>query len=272
MIRQFKIYWTFSANQIKSNFVYKGRFYFYILKKFLGMFIYYYLWMAIYASAFSDKIGGYTQNEMIIYIFMSYTISDIIMIDISTEIGNDVVEGNVAINLIKPISYRMSLVFKAFGLMIYRLVIPSLFIWIILEIYKVAKLGMDVSNLFTIISFMLSLVLSFLIYIFFDYCFGMLAFVTTYIFGMNIIKNALLNFLTGKLIPISFFPLFIQKVFAFLPFVSMTYVPVLIYMGKYSKIEVLVQLGKQTLWVIILYWFGYFLWNKVQRKMVILGG
>ncbi|MDE6947141.1 MAG: ABC-2 family transporter protein, partial [Anaeroplasmataceae bacterium] len=189
-----------------------------------------------------------------------------------TEIGNDVVEGNVAINLIKPISYRMSLVFKAFGLMIYRLVIPSLFIWIILEIYKVAKLGMDVSNLFTIISFMLSLVLSFLIYIFFDYCFGMLAFVTTYIFGMNIIKNALLNFLTGKLIPISFFPLFIQKVFAFLPFVSMTYVPVLIYMGKYSKIEVLVQLGKQILWVIILYWFGYFLWNKVQRKMVILGG
>lgn len=58
MIRQFKIYWTFSANQIKSNFVYKGRFYFYILKKFLGMFIYYYLWMAIYASAFSDKIGA----------------------------------------------------------------------------------------------------------------------------------------------------------------------------------------------------------------------
>lgn len=68
MRKFFKIYWPFALNYIKSNFVYKGRFYLFILRKFLGMFIYYYLWMAIYASSASDQLGGFTRSEMILYV------------------------------------------------------------------------------------------------------------------------------------------------------------------------------------------------------------
>lgn len=272
MMKAFKIYWPFALNQIKSNFVYKGRFYLYILRKFFGMFIYYYLWMAIYASTTAGELGGFTRSEMILYVFMSYTISDIIMVNISSDIGSDVVDGNVAMNLIKPINYRMSLVSRAFGIMVYRMVVPSLFIWIGLEIFKVTKLGMKCSSPLLLGAFLVSLFLSFLVYIFFDYCFGMLAFVTTYIFGMTIIKNAVLSFLTGKLIPISFFPALFQKIFSFLPFTAMTYVPVMIYLGKYSGEEILWQLGKQVIWAVLLYLLGSFLWKKVEKRIVILGG
>lgn len=272
MIKFFKIYWAFALNQIKSNFVYKGRFYLFVFRKFLGMFIYYYLWMAIYASTTSGELGGFTRSEMIMYVFMSYTISDIVMISISSEIGSDVINGNVAMNFIKPIDYRIYLVFKSFGIMIYRVVVPSLFIWAGLEVYKVTGLGMKISSLVTVLLSLLSIFFSFLIYVFFDYCFGMLAFVTTYIFGMNIIKNAALNFLTGKLIPISFFPEIAQKVFEFLPFSSMTYVPVMIYLEKYSGVQVFWQMGKQALWVVILYLLGSFLWKRIEKRIVILGG
>lgn len=272
MMKSIKIYWPFALNEIKSNFAYKGRFYLYLLRKFFGMFIYYYLWMAIYASSTSGELGGFTRTEMILYVFMSYTLSDIIMVNISSEIGRDVIDGNVAMNLIKPIDYRMSLVAKSFGIMIYRMVVPSLFIWVALEIYKVTKLGMACSSPVTIAAFLLSMFFSFLIYMFFDYCFGMLAFVTTYIFGMNIIKNAILNFLTGKLIPISFFPAFVQKIFSFLPFTAMTYVPVMIYLGKYTGTEILYQLGKQAFWAVALYLLGSLLWKKIEKRLVILGG
>lgn len=272
MIKFLKVYWTFALNQIKSNFAYRGRFYLYIIRKFLGMFIYYYLWMAIYASSASDQIGGFSRNEMILYVFMSYTIADIVMIGISSDIGHDVIDGSVAMNLIKPINYRLYLTFRALGIMIYRVVVPSVFIWIGLEIYKVTKLGMTVISPDRIALSLVSIVLSFFIYVFFDYCFGMLAFVTTYIFGMNVIKNAALNFLTGKLIPISFFPVFVQEIFSFLPFTAMTYVPVMIYLGKYSGTEVLWQLGKQALWVVILYLIGSILWKKIEKRIVILGG
>lgn len=272
MVKKLKIYWPFAANQIKSNFAYKGSFYLYILRKFFGMFIYYYLWMAIYASSTSDVLGGFTRNEMMLYVFMSYTLSDIIMINISSDIGRDVMDGNVAMNLIKPINYRMSLVFRAFGIMVYKLVVPSLLIWIGLEIYKVTKLGMSVSSPVTILAFLVSMLLSFLIYVFFDYCFGMLAFVTTYIFGMTIIKNAMLSFLTGKLIPISFFPAVVQKVFSYLPFTAMAYVPVMIYLGKYTGTEILTELGKQLIWAVLLFLLGGFLWKKIEKRIVILGG
>ncbi len=272
MTKFFRVYWTFAANQIKSNFVYKGRFYLYILRKFLGMFIYYYLWMAIYASASSGQLGGFTRSEMILYVFLSYTISDLVMIGISSEIGKDVLDGSVAMNLIKPINYRLYLTFKSLGVMIYRIVVPSVFIWAGLEIYKVTALGMPVSSPAQIGPALLSILLSFFIYVFFDYCFGMLAFVTTYIFGMTIIKNAALNLLTGRLIPISFFPAVVQEIFSFLPFTAMTYVPVMIWMGKYSGTEALYQLGKQALWVVLLYLLGSFLWKKIEKRIVILGG
>lgn len=272
MTKFFRVYWTFAANQIKSNFVYKGRFYLYILRKFLGMFIYYYLWMAIYASASSGQLGGFTRSEMILYVFLSYTISDLVMIGISSEIGKDVLDGSVAMNLIKPINYRLYLTFKSLGVMIYRIVVPSVFIWAGLEIYKVTALGMPVSSPAQIGPALLSILLSFFIYVFFDYCFGMLAFVTTYIFGMTIIKNAALNLLTGRLIPISFFPAVVQEIFSFLPFTAMTYVPVMIWMGKYSGTEALYQLGKQALWVVLLYLLGGFLWKKIEKRIVILGG
>jgi len=272
MIRYLKIYWPFAENQIKSNFAYKGRFYLYILRKFIGMFIYYYLWMAIYASSGSGVLGGFTRTEMIVYVFLSYTISDVIMVDISSEIGRDVIDGNVAMNLIKPIDYRMNLVFKSFGIMLYRLVIPALFIWCGLEIYKVVNLDVVPINFTTAVCFLCSLFLSFLLYVFFDYCFGMLAFVTTYLFGMNIIKNAVLNFLTGKLIPISFFPLVLQRIFEFLPFTAMTYVPTMIYLGKYTGKEVAFELGKQVFWVVIFYVVGSILWKKISKRLIILGG
>lgn len=268
----FKTYWPFALNQIKANFVYKGRFYLFILRKFLGMFIYYYLWMAIYASSATDSLGGFSRGEMILYVFMSYTISDIVMSGVSSEIGRDVVDGSVAMNLAKPINYRTYLTFKSLGVMISHLVIPSLFIWGGLEIYKTARLGMAVSTPLTLALSLLSIFFSFLIYIFFDYCFGMLAFVTTYIFGMNIIKNAALNFLTGKLIPITFFPAFIQEIFSFLPFTAMTYVPVMIYLGKYAGTEAAWQLCRQAVWVIILYLLGSLLWKRIEKRIVILGG
>lgn len=272
MTKFLRIYWPFALNQIKSNFVYKGRFYLFILRKFLGMFIYYYLWMAIYASSASEQLGGFTRSEMILYVFMSYTISDIVMVNISSEIGYDVIDGSVVMNLIKPINYRMNLAFKSLGIMIYRTVVPSLFIWVGLEIYKVTGLGMEPISLITAILSLVSIFLSFLVYIFFDYCFGMLAFVTTYIFGMNIVKNAALNFLTGKLIPISFFPVIVQKLFSFLPFTAMTYVPVMIYLGKYTGTQVLGEIGKQVFWVVVFYLLGSLLWNKIEKRIVILGG
>lgn len=267
-----KIYLPLATNELKRNMAYKGAFYLWIFISLFSSFISYFLWMAVYGSSDKVTLGGLSQNEMVVYIFMVYVTSSMSMITISDWVSDDVVKGNVVMQLIKPIDYRLSLVAKAVGVMIYRFLAPGVFVWIGLEIYKVFVLKMEVISVLNLLAYIGSCFLSFLICVLFDFCFGMVAFFTTYIFGMLMAKEAIMSFLCGQLIPLSFFPGAIQQVFEFLPFSSMVYTPVMIYLGKYQGIELLLVLAKQALWVVILYVLGSLIWKQVVKRLVVLGG
>lgn len=267
-----RTYLPFTSNEVKRNLAYTGAFYLFIFCSLFGTFINYYLWMAIFGSSGKGILGGFTQNEMIIYVFMSYITSSFAMISISEEVSEDVVKGTVAMNLIKPIDYRTSIIARGFGNSIYRFLIPNIFVWIGLEVYKVFVLHLPMTSIANIAIYLVSSIFSFLIYVLFDFCFGMIAFFTTYIFGMQMAKDALLSFLTGQLIPLSFFPGVVQRVFDFLPFSSMVYTPVMIYLGKYDTTELLFVLARQVIWIVILYVLGSIIWKKVTKRLIVLGG
>lgn len=272
MRKELRIYLPFAANELKRQLAYKGAFYLFILVHLFGSFISYYLWMAIYGSSEEAVIGGLTQSEMVVYVFMVYVTASIVTASISTIVSDDVVKGTVAMNVIKPIDYRLSLIAMASGNMVYRFLVPSVLIWIGLEIYKIKVLGLAPVSIAGIFLYLVSCVMSFLIYVLFDFCFGMLAFFTTYIFGMRMAKEALLGFLTGQLIPISFFPAAMQRVFDFLPFSSMVYTPVMIYLGKYTGETLVFMMLRQAAWVVFLYVAGSLIWRQVTKRLVVLGG
>ena len=271
MGKRLRIYLPFAANELKCKMAYRGAFYLFLVINLFKSFISYYLWMAVYGSSDRAVIGGLSQSEMIVYVFMVYVTSSV-MVPISDAISEDVVKGTVAMNLIKPIDYRLSLISRAVGSMIYNFLAPSVFIWIGVEIYKVTVLGLAPVTVERIILYLISCIMSFLIYVLFDFCFGMVAFFTTYILGLMMVQEALLGFLTGKLIPISFFPQAVQTLFEFLPFSSMIYTPVMIYLGKYSGEMLAFVLARQAVWIVILYVLGSMIWKRVTRRLVVLGG
>lgn len=272
MLKALRIYAPFAINELKRQMAYKGAFYLFIFISTFGSFISYYLWMAVYGSSESAVLGGLTQNEMVVYIFMTYVTGCVVTISIADWVSDDIVKGTVSMNLIKPIDYRMSLIARALGNMIYQFLFPGVIVWIGLEIYRVWGLGMKATGILTILAYIVSVAMSFLIFVLFDFCFGMIAFFTTYIFGMLMAKEALLSFLTGQLIPLSFFPESVQKVFDFLPFSSMIYTPVMIYLEKYSQKELAFVLFRQAAWVVLLYVLGSLIWKKVTGRLVVLGG
>ena len=272
MKKHLKVYLPFASNELKRQMAYKGAFYLFLFISLFGSFISYYLWKAIYGSASGNTIGGLTEQEMIVYVFMVYVTSSVVTISIADWVSEDVVKGLVAMNLIKPIDYRMSLIWRASGQMFYRFLMPSVFVGIGMEVYKVKALGMPVVDPVTVLLYVLSACMSFLLYVLFDFCFGMIAFFTTYIFGMLMAKEALLSFLMGQLIPLSMFPGWAQTIFEFLPFPSMIYTPVMIYLGKYQGAELAFALGRQFLWVLLLYGLGSLIWKRVTKRLVVLGG
>lgn len=272
MKKWLKTYLPFGSNEIKKQMAYKGAFYLFIFVSLFGSFVSYYLWMAVYNNSSSPTLGGFTRDEMILYIFMTYVTGCIVRISLSDWIGDDIEKGSIAMNMIKPINYRMSLIFRAAGHSLYNFIVPGVFIWIGLEFYKAYVLKTGFTNISSILLFIVSAFMSFLIYILFDFCFAMIAFFTTYIFGMQMAKDALLTFLTGQLIPLSFFPEAITKIFDLLPFSSMNYAPVMIYLGKYSQNELIFVLLRQAIWVGILYLLGTLIWNRITKRIVVLGG
>ena len=271
MVKSLKIYLPFASNELKRRLAYKGAFYLFILISLLRSFISYYLWRAVYGSSDKAVLGGLSQSEMVVYVFMVY-VTSFVMVSISDVVSDDVIKGTVAMNLIKPIDYRCSLIFRGVGNMIYNFLTPSVIIWSGVEIYKVMVLGLAPVTVGRIVLYLTSCMMSFLIYVLFDFCFGMIAFFTTYIFGLIMVQGALLSFLTGQLIPISFFPGAVQSVFEFLPFSSMIYTPVMIYLGKYSGQMLGFVLLRQAVWVVILYVLGSLIWKKVTKRLVVLGG
>lgn len=271
-MRRARIYLPFAVNEIKTQMSYKGAFYLFIFISTFSSFVSYFLWSAIYGSSPNAVLGGLTRNEMTVYIFMVYVTSSIVMISISEWVSDDVVKGTVAMQLIKPIDYRLSLISRAVGQMVYRLIVPSVFIWVGLELYKYFVLGLSFTGIVNIALYLLSCIMSFLIYVLFDFCVGMIAFFTSYVFGLYMVKDALMSFLTGQLIPLSFFPGAVQSMFEFLPFSSMLYTPVMIYLGKYQGSELLFQLMRQAVWVLLLYALGSLVWHRVTKRLVVLGG
>lgn len=267
-----RVYFPFMSNELKRNMAYKGAFYLFMVCSLFSSFINYYLWMAIYGSSGAGSLGGLSKQEMVIYVFMSYITSNVAMISISRDLGKDVVKGNIAMNLIKPMDYRLSLIARAMGTMLYRFFMPCIVVWIVLEIYKAVVLGTGMTPVVNMVLYLVSMLFSFWIYVLFDFCFGMIAFFTTYIFGLQMAKEALMSFLTGQLIPLSFFPGAVQGIFDFLPFSSMVYTPVMIYLGKYDAGQVCFVMGRQLVWIVILYALGSLIWKQVTKRLVVLGG
>jgi len=73
-------------------------------------------------------------------------------------------------------------------------------------------------------------------------------------------------------LPISFFPQIAQKIMAVMPFQYISYVPMLIYLGKLNGGGLWRALAIQIFWIAILLAIGDGLWRWSTRKVIIQGG
>lgn len=265
-------YTPFLKSTIQARMSYKFDFFMRIFGGLIQLMILYYLWMAIFNSSKTGVIEGFSSAEMIVYIIMTFITSQIINISIEWEIAEDIDRGDIAINLIKPISYEKKILAQSLGNVLINLVTISLPIWIIFYGYKVIKLGEELPNIENILLFILSLILGYLVMFLFNFIFAISAFFVTYIWGFMMCKEVIITFLSGQLIPIVFFPEVLQNILKYLPFSAMNYTPVMIYMGKMSTDEMFFNIGIQCIWLVILLITFRVLWSKAMKRVTVVGG
>ena len=82
----------------------------------------------------------------------------------------------------------------------------------------------------------------------------------------------LADVLSGLVIPIPFFPGYLQKIAYILPFRYVSDFPFRLYVGDISITEGFIGIGMQIIWIIILFVIGKLIMKKALSKAVIQGG
>jgi ABC-2 type transport system permease protein len=262
-----RIYGEFIRVGFVNTLAYRLRYYTGIVTYFIYVSIYYFIWKAIYEH--SARIEGFDFKQLLTYVAVGWIIRSFYYNNIDQEIAIQVMEGKLAMDLIKPVNTQLMYVSQAFGESVFRLVLLTFPTAVLLALVFPLSLP---AGLLNFAAFVVSGFLSFFIVAGINFCVGTFAIRLKSILGLLRAKYFLLELFSGLLIPISFFPEVFQKALAFMPFQYISYVPVLIYLGKLQGLEVLKALAIQLFWVFAMLALGDLLWRWSSRRITIQGG
>ncbi|HUU13975.1 MAG TPA: ABC-2 family transporter protein [Terriglobia bacterium] len=267
LLRAARVYAEFVRVGFVNTLAYRLRYYTGIVTYFIYVSVYYFIWKAIYEH--SAEIEGFDFSQILTYIAVGWIIRSFYFNNIDQELAYQVTEGRLAMDLIKPVNTQLMYVAQALGESLFRLgllTVPTALI--LLLVYPIRR----PSSGLHFVGFSASVVLSFFIVAGINFAIGTFAIRLKSILGLLRAKYFLLELFSGLLLPISFFPEILQKILNYLPFQYISYIPVLIYLGKLNGLEILRALGIQVFWVFALFALGDALWRWSSRKITIQGG
>lgn len=183
-----------------------------------------------------------------------------------------IVNGNIAYELCRPVSIYSMWFSRITGARIAEAImrcIPVLACAFLMP--KAYRMTLPVNGA-AFLLFLLTLFLALEITVAFCMVVYMLCFFTISPQGWRMVLTGAVEFLSGNIIPLPFFP----KKFLFLvemsPFAYMQNVPFRIYSGDFAGGELYLCILKQIFWLLILMSMGVLLWKQVEKRVVIQGG
>lgn len=228
---------------------------------------YYFLWTAIYGG--KSEIQGLSVLQMTTYVAVAWMARAFYFNNIDREMAQEIMEGKVAVELIRPYSYLGMKTMQGLGEGIFRLFffsVPGMFI---VSLIFPLQFTWD----FTIWGmFAISITLSFLINTQINLLTGITTFFLYNNSGLIRAKRVVIDLFSGLLLPMSFFPLWAQEVMKYLPFQGISYIPSMIFTNGFSHAQAVDALITQLVWVAILIFPIQILWHLAKKQLIVQGG
>ncbi len=226
-----------------------------------------YIFMALYEHR--GVVADYNVVEAITFTGLTQAMAMVIGIFGGNEIANAVKTGEVATDLMKPIDYQFFALFRQLGRSFYYFFFRGLPIFAVMVIFFPWR---PPHSWYALVLFFPSLVFAAMMVFSLSFMVGLSAFWLLDVRGVSAMVMGTGIFLSGFIVPISFFPSGFGKICEWLPFVGQSYVPVAIYLGKYAGAQMVDMLTRQIAWVVILILSGRAFMSLAVRKIIIQGG
>ena len=251
----------------KTLFIYRTTLIFYSIGNFIFVIVTWFLWKAIYLN--ERVINGMTFEQTFVYLAMATSIFSLFQTSTDWSLSARINNGGIMMDLLKPVRQIHFTFFTSLGFVITNflaIAVPSLFLMFF--VFNV-KLVFGLNIPFFLVSIILAYGISFNI----DYMVGTTAFYNEAIWGICITKEVVMLFLSGALLPLSFFPDSIRRVAELLPFQAIYNLPLQILVSKtLTPRDYLNAIIIQLFWLAALSIASRLFFHTASRRLTVNGG
>ena len=226
----------------------------------------YALWRAIYDGR--AALAGMNWEQMKAYLLVTFVCNALLSYYSETRISGKILDGSITADLLKPLDFQKARFAETLG----STVVEGGLTAVILVISLAATAGVATPDPLHAAIFALSLAASLLVKFGIVYIAGLLCFWSTGSLGIVWARTAVTNLFSGALVPLSFFPGWLERLSLALPFQSIVHTPAAIYLEQVDTIGALRLLALQLVWGIALWYAGKLMWSRAVRQITIHGG
>src|SRR5713226_2082497 len=196
-----KIYGEFMRIGFVNILAFRLRYYTGIITYLINVTVYYFIWRAVFASA-TGSIAGFSLPQILTYVSVGWILRSFYWNTIDQEMAYEVIEGKIAMDLIKPVSVQWMWIFRAMGESAFRLGLLTLPVAMVVAFVFPVQGPASREDFFL---FMLGVIGSFFMMGAINFMIGTCAIPLKSILALIRAKYWLIELLSGLLIPVSFF-------------------------------------------------------------------
>jgi ABC-2 type transport system permease protein len=229
------------------------------------MWVFFQLWQVTFSAAGSETINGLTLRDTIWYLLLAETL-ELGRPRLSRVISQQVKDGSIAYLLNKPYDFLLYQLSSGLGESLPRMgmlfLIGGGLVWF---------MGGSPPDLSNWPMAMLALAGAWLLHFCINALIGLSAFIVEEVAPFEWIYQKLVFILGGMLIPIDFYPAWLQNVSKSLPFAYMMYAPCRLFVHSDATLFLQIMAG-QAFWLAILLGGLVLAFSRGMRRLAINGG
>lgn len=240
-----------------------------IISNLAYLIVVYYLWKAIFASSSTPVVNGMTFQDTFIYLVLATAIFNFYEVAMIWWTGDDIRNGKIVLDLIKPMGYQIYTFFNYSGNYIIMFLFTFIPTFLLVLLLSGGAIHVGLNAVFFLISLVFGLIINFCI----DFFITTLCLYTQSVWGISVMKEVIVLFVSGATVPLAFFPDRLRTVIECLPFKSIYHTPLVILIQKTLTInEYWNMLLEQAIWTILLLVLSNLFWKISLRKITVNGG
>ena len=225
------------------------------------------LLLAMYRT--TTSVAGYDAQAAVTYAWITQALIMVIALWGWWDVEETIRSGDVVSDLAKPFSYLGFWLARDLGRAAYFVVFRALPILLMGQLI----FGLHwPSSVGAWLAFGLSLVLAVIVSFGWRFLVNVSAFWTTDARGLGSLVTAATMFLGGFVIPVRFFPDWLQRVVALLPFNAFLQIPSDLFVERVHGLATFELLGQQLVWAIVMLALAQLVTLIATRRVIIQGG